>query len=92
MVPYKIRLARNEGVEYRDAHDVYRFNLSLTGYEWTLTLPGTKGDNFETHELSKEEEARVLTRIVDYLSTIKWLGFIPVSYTVKIVREPEPRR
>lgn len=35
-------VARNEGIEYRDQFDVYRFNVKLVGRKWTVLLPGSQ--------------------------------------------------
>ncbi len=84
---YRIRLtARNEGVEYRDAQGVYRFNVVLKGKEWTLFLPGSRGESYEPHQLSEEEESRILPRVIHYLQSIKWLGFFRRSYSVALKR------
>jgi hypothetical protein len=83
---YRIRLAaRNEGLEYRDEFETYRFDVSLTGREWVVHMPPTKGE-FMTHEMSESEENRVLPRVVGYLKTIYWFGIFPRRYTVRVVR------
>lgn len=65
---YAIRLvARNEGIEYREGGEVYRFNVSLANRQWSGYVPGTKGDFFEVHELSAQERDRILPRIALYL-------------------------
>jgi hypothetical protein len=84
---HSVRLtARNEGIEYVDDVDIYRFRVARIGRVWTLYLPCTKGPEFEVHELDEEEEARVLPRITKYLRTIWWFGFFPRRYTVVIER------
>ena len=84
---YYIRLAaRNEGIKYIDDVDIYRFRVAQVARVWTLHLPGTKGAEYEVHELDEEEEARILPRITKYLRTIWWFGFFPRRYTVVIER------
>ena len=83
---YRIRLApRNEGVEYTDSQGAYRFAVTHTAKEWAILLPATRGDNFEPHELSPDEEARILPRVSRYLSRVKWFGVFPRSYSVRFV-------
>jgi hypothetical protein len=85
---YSIRLAsRNEGIEYIDDKDVYRFDVSLIDKVWRLYLPGSKGAQYEVHELDEEEKRRVLPRVIKYLETIKYLGFFPRRYSVIIERK-----
>jgi hypothetical protein len=82
-----IRLrARNEGLECRVGGEVYRFAVRLQGREWTLFLPGTKGERFEPHELDRDEELRILPALVAYLSRIRWFGIFPRSYAVLVKR------
>lgn len=84
---YQVRLAaRNEGIEYRDAQGVYRFNVILKGKEWTIFLPGSRGETYELYELSDEEEKRILPRIIHYLQSIKWFGLFRRSYSVTLRR------
>jgi hypothetical protein len=84
---YRIRLAaRNESVEYQDGDGIYRFNVALGGRVWTLWLPGNKGDAFESHELTAEEEARILPRLVGYLGTIRWFRIFKRTYSVQVRR------
>ena len=85
---YTVRLvARNEGVEYRDQFDVYRFNVTLAGKKWTVVLPGSKGEQYATHELSDDERATILPRISKYLEGRKYFGFFGRSYPVVYERE-----
>jgi hypothetical protein len=90
---YKIRLvARNEGIEYFDNVDVYRFNVALVGGEWRVYVPGSKGPDFEIHELDDEEKSRILPRISAYLKTIWWFGIFRRRYSVAVLRgESETR-
>jgi hypothetical protein len=82
---YTIRVAaRNEGIKYVDDTDVYRFRVELVDRVWTLYLPGSKGPDYEVHELDDEEEKRILPRIIKYLERIKYFGFFPVRYSVAI--------
>jgi hypothetical protein len=74
---YSIRLiARNEGLEYRDAHGVYRFQLGRDGREWILYLPPIP-------EIRDANESLVIDRVKARLSKIWWLGFFPSTYTVR---------
>jgi hypothetical protein len=84
---YSVHLvARNEGIQYVDDNDVYRFNVALINRVWKLHLPCTKGSDYEVHVMSEEEEARILPRIIRYLEMIKWFGFFPVRYSVVVER------
>jgi hypothetical protein len=85
---YRIRLApKNEGIEYRDQHGVHRFNVAREGRVWILHLPGSKGDAYEPHELTAEEEARIVPRVTSYLSDIRWLGVFRRTYSVRLQRD-----
>jgi|HubBroStandDraft_1064217.scaffolds.fasta_scaffold302026_2 hypothetical protein len=85
---YSVRLvARNEGIEYRDEHDIYRFNTMLKNKKWTVFVPGSKGKYFEPHELTDEEQSTILPRIKKYLEGKKYFGFIGPSYPVIFERE-----
>jgi hypothetical protein len=89
MRDFKVRLvARNEGIEYRDAHDVYRFNLRLESKVWWVLLPGSKGEHFEPHELTPDEEAVVLPRIKQYLEGRRYFVLFGPTFPVVIEREP----
>lgn len=86
--PYRVRLvARNEGIEYRDEFEVYRFNVARTDRRWIVCLPGSKGEQFMTHELSDEERERILPRIEKYLKGRKYFGLIGRTYPVTFERE-----
>ena len=68
---YSVRMvARNEGVEYRDAFGAYCFDASLDGGEWKVFVPPTVVVGHAQRELTQGEAARVLPRIVEYLSCI----------------------
>jgi hypothetical protein len=69
-------IARNEGVEYRDAHNVYRFQLGRDGGEWILYLPPIP-------EIRDTNESLVIDRVKARLSRIWWLGIFPSTYTVR---------
>jgi len=85
---YKISLvARNEGVEYVDENGVYRFNVSLENGVWTVYLPGTFGDFHEIKVLSDEDRNRIIPRVVECLSKVRWLGFFSKSYSVQVVEQ-----
>jgi|SRR5450631_3854447 hypothetical protein len=80
---YSVRLvARNEGIEYTDERDVYRFNVAFADKAWSVFLPCSKGKYYETHELSDEERAVVLPRIAKYLGGRKYFGLFGPSYPV----------
>jgi hypothetical protein len=88
---YTVRLtARQEGVEYRTAADVYRFDVLLAGREWRLYLPGTRGEEFTPHELSDAEAAEILPRIVAFLARDRLFGIPIRTYTVRICPTPAP--
>lgn len=80
---YKVGLrARNEGIEYRDECDVYRFNVVLKGKRWTVYLPGSKGPSYQAHELTDRERGLILPRIKEYLERRRFFGVIGPSYPV----------
>lgn len=84
---YKIRLAAmNEGVDYMDDNGTYRFNILLKNKEWKLYVPGSFGENYEKHKISRDEEDIILDRIIYYLKQVKWLGLFRRKYTVKVIR------
>jgi hypothetical protein len=84
---YKIRLTgRNESIEYRDELVTCRFGLGKIRREWILELPGIWDDGVHAGELSISDAERVLPRLVDFLSKIYWFGFIPMRYSVRVVR------
>ena len=88
-VDYRVVLAaKNEGVDYVDSTGVYHFGVSRNRNEWTLEVPPSKGEWFEPHELTSEEEALILPRVTKYLSRIWWFWVWPRSYHVRIVRRP----
>jgi hypothetical protein len=85
---YSVKLvARSEGIEYRDEHDIYRFNTMLKNKKWTVFMPGSKGKYFEPHELTEEEQSTIPARIKKYLEAKKYFGFIGPSYPVIFERE-----
>lgn len=85
---YGVRLAaRNEGLEYRDEFEVYRFNVARKKRRWIVYLPGSKGEHFMTHELSDEERVRILPRIEEYLKGRRYLGLIGPTCSVTFERE-----
>jgi hypothetical protein len=84
---YSVHLtARQEGVEYRSAGDVYRFDVLLLDGEWELYLPCSRGDARAPHELTEAEAAEILPRIVDCLAHDRMLGGTLRTYPVRIVR------
>lgn len=85
---YIVRLvSRNEGIEYRDECDVYRFNVSLTDKKWVVYLPCTKGDFYQTHEFTEDEKEKIIPRIIDYLENKKYFGIFGSTYPVMFERE-----
>jgi hypothetical protein len=87
---YTVRLvARNEGIEYRDKADVYRFNVRLADKKWTVYLPGSKGKQYVTHELTDDERNTILPRIVRYLEGRRYFGFIGRTYPAIFEKEGE---
>lgn len=87
---YRARLlARNEVVEYRDGVDTYWFYTQLAGDTWTLFLPGSRGDKSRVHELDEEEVQRVIPRVTEYLTNVKWFGLFGGPYSVEIVRKSQ---
>ena len=88
---FSVRLvARQEGVEYRSAGEVYRFDVLLRDGAWDLYLPCTTGDDFMPHELTEAEAAEIMPRVVDRLAHDRIFGAVVRSYPVRIVRRPAP--
>ncbi len=84
---YTVRLvARNEGIEYRDDASVYRFNVRLTGKKWVVYLPCSKGDFYQSYELTEDEQKTILPRIVEYLESRKYFGIVGPTYPVEFER------
>src|ERR1700677_550566 len=84
---YSVRLvARNEGIEYTDERDVYRFDVAFADKAWRVFLPCSRGIYYESHELTDEERAVVLPRITKYLGGRKHFGFFGSSYPVTFNR------
>src|ERR1700730_16865914 len=86
-IGYKIRLVTQEGLEYVDEHDIYRFDVSVVKEEWTVMLPGSKGKYYEAHEMSEEERNRILPRIEKYLAAKKYFCFFGRTYPVAFQQE-----
>jgi hypothetical protein len=84
---YKIRLVAPEGLEYIDEHDIYRFGVSILNKAWVVTLPGSKGKYYETHEMSEEERARILPRIEKHLAARRYFGLVGRRYPVTFQHE-----
>ncbi len=81
---YSVKLvSRNEGIEYRDENDVYRFNISLTDKNWVVYLPCSKGKFHKTHEFTEDEKKYIIPRIIDYLENRKYYGIFGSTYPVK---------
>ena len=86
---YTIALvARNEGIDYRDATTTYRFNFELSEKSWQVFLPGSKGDDFRICSLSESEAEIILPRIRAYLSSRKYFGLFGPTFPVLFVNEP----
>jgi hypothetical protein len=84
---YTVRLtARQEGVEYRSAEGVYRFDVLLTGGAWELYLPCSRGDTHAPYELTEAEEVEILPRIAHCLAHDRVLGVMLRTYPVRVVR------
>jgi hypothetical protein len=89
---YTVRLtARQEGLEYRTDREVHRFDVLLTGRQWQLHLPGSRGEGFTPYELTAAEEAEILPRLVRHLERDRLFGIPIRSYTVRVCRSPAPR-
>jgi hypothetical protein len=87
MDDYRIRLTpKSKGIEYRDPEGVYRFVIDRNGDTWSLFLPAAKGDDYQPHDLSPIEEARIIPRVTQYLENLKWFVFFGGPYRVTIVR------
>ncbi len=85
---YTVKLvARNEGIEYCDEGGVYRFNVTLADKTWIVYLPCSKGDFYEAHEFTEDEQKKIIPRIVEYLENRKFLGMFGSTYPVKFERE-----
>jgi hypothetical protein len=85
---YSVSLVgRNEAVEYRDRFGQYHFDIGHEGKQWVILLPGSKGADYQPHELTPDEERRIVPRLKKYLSRIWWLGIVPRSYTVDVRRD-----
>lgn len=86
---YEITLVdRNEGLEYRDDTGVYSFNVALKGKEWTVYIPGLKGEDY--YELSPSETKSILPRITSFLENIRWFLLFGGPYSVRFIRQ-EPK-
>lgn len=87
---YSVKLvARNEGLEYRDECDVYRFNLFLTEKKWVVYLPCSKGESFKLHELTKDEYNKIIPRIIKFLENRKYFWMFGAKYPVIFERESD---
>jgi hypothetical protein len=73
---------RGECVEYRDDAHVYRFEVRLRDNTWVVLLPGSKGDFYETYELSDSEEAVILPRLRAYLEAKRHFVLFGRTYPV----------
>ena len=88
MTDYTISLAaKNEGLRYEDAADVYRFDLERQGKTWLVQLPPSKGTQYLPTTLTETEASTILPRVQTFLSRVKWLGIWPVSYQVSFVEQ-----
>ena len=88
---YTVRLlGRQEGVEYRTATEVYRFDVLLVDGAWQLYLPCSRGESYAPHELTDAEAAEILPRIVAHLAADRILGMPVCTYPVHVRRAPAP--
>lgn len=88
---YTVRLtARQEGLEYRTAAAVYRFDVLLAHGEWLLYLPGAKGEDFAPHELTASEAAEILPRLISHLAHDRVAGIPVRTYPVRVCRRDAP--
>ena len=86
---HRVRLAaKNEGIEYRDGSGVYRFDVQLEGRNWIVYLPGSKGEQFQKHDLTAAERDLILPRIVRYLARHNLLSILGRRYSVSFVDRP----
>jgi hypothetical protein len=68
---------RTEVVEYREANNVYRFDLGKKGREWIVYLPPSR-------DLPAADAEKILARITAYLGKRWWFWLFPRTYTVRI--------
>jgi hypothetical protein len=88
---YTVRLTgRQEGLEYRTASAVYRFDVLLADGEWQLYLPCSKGEDYAPHELTEAEAAEILPRLVAHLRHDRILGVPVWTRPVRVHRRPAP--
>jgi hypothetical protein len=80
--------ARLEGLEYREGDDVYRFGMAFKGDRWVVYLPGSKGDQYEMHQLTESERIRILPRVKAYLESRRRFGLVGATYPATF--EPTP--
>jgi hypothetical protein len=81
-------VARNEGLEYREADLVCQFNLARNGNTWTVFLPGTFGEDLERRQLPSDERNRIVPRIEQYLAKATWRAFFGGRAIVQFAQEP----
>src|SRR5258706_6126592 len=81
-------MSKNEGVEYQDEFETYRFNVRLQDGVWLVVLPPGK---VSTLPLTDGELARVLPAVQVFLGRIRWFGIFPRTYSVRFVDEPRDR-
>ena len=88
---FKIKLvARNEGIDYLDQGGAYKFNVGLHDNEWSLYLPASKDDCYP-YQLTDEELHRIVPRIREFLTKVKWFGLFGGPYTVKVIDQNKPQ-
>ena len=91
MRDFKVRLtSKNEGLCYLDAEGIYRFDCHLDGNRWIVSLPPSKGERYERHPLSPEEQRRIIPRIKTFLARVWWFGVWPVRYEVTFLDQAGP--
>jgi hypothetical protein len=80
-------VAKGEGLDYRDVHGAYRFDICFKKGIYYLQVPGYAGPDSGKRELSQQDFDRIIPRIVKELSYQKLFGFFPKHYRVEIVGE-----
>jgi hypothetical protein len=64
-------------VEYREANNVYRFDLGTKGRKWIVYLPPSR-------DFPAADAEKILGRITAYLANRWWFWVFPCTYTVRI--------
>lgn len=79
--------AKGEGLEYRDAYGVFRFDIGYKKGIYYLQVPGYAGSNSGKPQISQQDFDRIIPRITKKLSFTKIFGLFPKHYRVEIVGE-----